>query len=1099
MAGEPSQLGEATLWVIEQWAPVETQADEASCPEPSAVVEDLAAGVSTEVWDDAHTTPLPGESMPLGAASRGPSADAVMLPHGAQLQETDDAGSVHSDATRSTVEEPLGSGGSVHSAMTRSTVVEETQTADSVDDRGGQLSESISATAADMSTKDDEQAETQTADSVDDRGGQLSESISATAADMSTKDDQQAVRVYHGFTEHTYRLVFPFEDKFAPDAPHLFTVLPSGVVENNKVLEPQKDKGLIAFTYPQNISDELAELPVGQQPGSNVDSSAAKGGGQLLRDTAFVWRRQDGTNAVVQTWPTNLNDKFRQDFEISEGMNPDSGKYLPQAVSEFQEAMVRLFGPAAATCPLLFCHKQLTSTSPAVVGIGEEVLAHLKECPDLMRELAIASIDTDGLGFMADGINGKGQQFEKHFRLTPGEECVVYRKTGWDTMGCIKPLHQFLHDAEFHGPPIAEEPAVVEKEVAATMEIEPSETLPEETNEPVAEIEPSETLAEETQEPVAEIEPSETLAEETKEPIAEAEPSEALPEETNEPVAEIEPSETLPEETNEPVAEAPEVLAEETDKSVAEARAASAEVSEPVVEEASNSVVEAPAPVPEESSKPVAEAPDLIPEDSNKSVVEASEPTPEEANKSDVEASDIIPNDANKSFVEVLESTPEEADKSIVEALDGIPEDANKYVVEASEPTPEEANKSTVEALDHIPEDANESIVEAAEPTPEEATGPKPEQADKSVVEVSEPISEKTNKSAVEATISASGLPVNRDVVRAPPPSPTKALSALAKSKVAANAEAAKDPKRPCPTPARARSPPMCNTPSSSEKGRTSRKSGMSPQGSQSNGTGANAGSPRPRTPSSKPAQQKKASTGNAGSVNSANHKVPSTAEREEAEIAEKRRQLKIIAERNARHMTRVSAARNSGTASSEDIAKDRSPQSVGPSRRRDIKAGTPSQERRSASLTKTGSGASSGGTAGLSRIQQSKNLLQKRPTTSPRPTGCTATPRKPSPQGELTRGASPSAPGKRTGALVNAPSSSSGKTTGEVPGMSGKATPSRPQSRPRTPTRKREQVAAAVAVFTRPGHATKNLQLGPATRATADRRSPSQQKAPLA
>jgi len=153
---------------------------------------------------------------------------------------------------------------------------------------------------------------------------------------------------------------------------------------------------------------------------------------------------------LVQTWPTNLNEKFRQDFEISEGANPDLAKFQPQAVSEFQDAMARLFGPTAASCRIMFCHKKLVSTSPAVVGPGEEVLAHIKKHPVLMHELAIASIDSDSLGFVADGTNGKGQQIEKNFRLTPGEQCVVYRKTGCDTMGCIKPLKQFLSDAEFH-------------------------------------------------------------------------------------------------------------------------------------------------------------------------------------------------------------------------------------------------------------------------------------------------------------------------------------------------------------------------------------------------------------------------------------------------------------------------------------------------------------------------------------------------------------------------------------------------------------------------------------------------------------------------
>jgi len=227
--------------------------------------------------------------------------------------------------------------------------------------------------------------------------------------------------------------------------------VPSGTVENEKLLEPKEEKGLITFAYLQNISDEAAELPVPQPQDSNVDgSSAMDGKGCKLCETPFVWCREDGTKALVQTWPTNLNETFRKDFEISEGVNPDSTKFLPQALSEFKEAMVKLFGPAANSYPVWFCHKKLTSASPAVVGFSEHVLAHVSERPELMHELSIASIDVGGLGFVADGTNGKGEKFEKHFRLTAGEECVLYRKTGWDTMGCMKSLHQFLRDAELH-------------------------------------------------------------------------------------------------------------------------------------------------------------------------------------------------------------------------------------------------------------------------------------------------------------------------------------------------------------------------------------------------------------------------------------------------------------------------------------------------------------------------------------------------------------------------------------------------------------------------------------------------------------------------
>jgi len=263
--------------------------------------------------------------------------------------------------------------------------------------------------------------------------------------------------IYPGFTEHAYRLVFPFEDHFAPNAPHLLTVMPSGVVETNTSLEPEKEEALIAFTYPQSISDNLAESLVSCKPEGNVgDTAPVDSSGRILRDTAFVWRREDGTNALVQTWPTTVNEQFRKTFEISEGTNPDSEKFQPQAVSEFQETMVRLFGSAASNHPVLFCHKKTENTSPAVVGTSEEVIAHLGENPELMRKLAIHSVDRESLSFVSDGTDGDGNKFEKHFTMTKGEQCVLYRKMGWDTMGCTKPLAQFLRDAELHQPSAAE-------------------------------------------------------------------------------------------------------------------------------------------------------------------------------------------------------------------------------------------------------------------------------------------------------------------------------------------------------------------------------------------------------------------------------------------------------------------------------------------------------------------------------------------------------------------------------------------------------------------------------------------------------------------
>jgi len=279
------------------------------------------------------------------------------------------------------------------------------------------------------------------------------------------------VCIYKGFTEHAWRLVFPYEDHFAPNAPRVLTVMPSGVIETNEVLKPQKEDALIAFVYPQSISDELADSPVSIKTDEGKDDGLpAKGSPCVLRETAFVWRRDDGTNALVQTWPTELNEKFRKTFEISQGVNPDSEKFQPQAVAEFQESMVRLFGPTAKERPIWYCHKVTVNASPAVTGITENVLAHIKEHSELMHELAILSVDSDGLGFVADGTSGDGSKFEQHFTLTAGEHCVVYKKVGWDTMGCTKPLHQFLRDADLREPPTVKQLAGINESAAVPME-----------------------------------------------------------------------------------------------------------------------------------------------------------------------------------------------------------------------------------------------------------------------------------------------------------------------------------------------------------------------------------------------------------------------------------------------------------------------------------------------------------------------------------------------------------------------------------------------------------------------------------------------------
>ena len=232
-------------------------------------------------------------------------------------------------------------------------------------------------------------------------------------------------KIYGGFVEHAYRLVFPFEQHFA-QSPQLLTILPSGVVENRKVLEPKAEKGLIAYTYPQTIASEVATAE--------------------FLETPFVWKRDDGSLALMQTWPTSYNAKFKADFEITTS-NPDPQKYIPQAVEEFGKVCTELFGAPAAEPPqILYCHRAAANDLPVYVGTRATLIGFLRRNPSAVEQLNLAEVTDDG--FVTNVVDGKGNKSTKDFAMAEGEEYALYTKLGWQTMACVTPIHQFMPDRE---------------------------------------------------------------------------------------------------------------------------------------------------------------------------------------------------------------------------------------------------------------------------------------------------------------------------------------------------------------------------------------------------------------------------------------------------------------------------------------------------------------------------------------------------------------------------------------------------------------------------------------------------------------------------
>lgn len=235
-------------------------------------------------------------------------------------------------------------------------------------------------------------------------------------------------RRYAGFVEHAYRLLFAYADAFPDLKPELLTILPSGVVENRKVLEPKQGKGLLAYPYIQTIAPTLATEHL---------------------ETPWVREREDGSLALVQAWSTNYNDSFREQYDIHKE-NPDTSIFSLQAAQEFTTAIAELFGPAAddsSAPPVLYCHRASKNDSAVFLATTEELLAFLEGNPQEMVKMGVLSLSKDGFVTRVFGNDG-AEKGTKAFTMARGERYALYTKKGYETMACVTPEDQFKKDRD---------------------------------------------------------------------------------------------------------------------------------------------------------------------------------------------------------------------------------------------------------------------------------------------------------------------------------------------------------------------------------------------------------------------------------------------------------------------------------------------------------------------------------------------------------------------------------------------------------------------------------------------------------------------------
>jgi len=251
------------------------------------------------------------------------------------------------------------------------------------------------------------------------------------------------VQKYQGFIEHAYRMVFPYGEKYARSGGpwRLRTILPNGTVDQDRPLPPGAERGLICYPYQQSLPEETATQ---------------------FQGSPWVWKRGDGSNALVQTWPTQFNDSFKAKFN-PQTHNYDLKRFDATAAEEFMKCMTGMFGaPAVQELGIRYCHSMTENEMPAYVGSAEALIKLLTDNPEIQRELSIVRMGAtiDGphkCGFICRYVDGRGQSGLKSFSMNHACQYVLYTKQGWETMACIKLVEHFEREADLKMPGVAVE------------------------------------------------------------------------------------------------------------------------------------------------------------------------------------------------------------------------------------------------------------------------------------------------------------------------------------------------------------------------------------------------------------------------------------------------------------------------------------------------------------------------------------------------------------------------------------------------------------------------------------------------------------------
>jgi len=294
------------------------------------------------------------------------------------------------------------------------------------------------------------------------------------------------VHAFDGFEETASRIIFPYSDTMAHLAdeppPQHVTILASGEVASEPKpillggtwkasdLKGKSDKqlqqlcrahgvrltqtGAREAVYAALVGKErdltlcdaaLMTFPMAQ----SMPIVAAKEHLTKSPNSNFVWSRTDGSTAVVHCWPIKYNATFRAAFDVFDH-NPDSDVFAAGKVSEFRQAMRRLFGSAADRVPLLYVRKTTHNPSLVLIGGRESLIGFLRARPDVMRAMNILVLLSDGFR-TAITIRGANTSTKK-ITLPEAGTSVIYVKTGYEVMAISKSFSLFAAECELGRP-----------------------------------------------------------------------------------------------------------------------------------------------------------------------------------------------------------------------------------------------------------------------------------------------------------------------------------------------------------------------------------------------------------------------------------------------------------------------------------------------------------------------------------------------------------------------------------------------------------------------------------------------------------------------